>query len=119
MTTDSTSAVLSSEPNHEGYREFTVGNFHFRRDEYFARVTWPTGEHTMSIDDFLRAVQRDVAWDFFYGTVNFDAVVGTVNHYGTVDLFAGSFNQTYRTAERDYVFDDLRRSVYVVAQKSA
>ena len=56
----------------------------------------------MSVDDFLRAMQRDVAWDFFYGTVNFDAVVGTVNHYGTVDLFAGKFNETYRTAERDY-----------------
>ena len=25
-----------------------------------------------------------------------------MNHYGTVDLFAGKFNETYRTAERDY-----------------
>ena len=56
----------------------------------------------MSIDDFLRALQRDVAWDFFYGTVNFDAVVGTVNHYGTVDLFAGRFNDAYRKAELDH-----------------
>ena len=57
----------------------------------------------MSVDAFLRALQRDVAWDFFYGTVNFDDVVGTVNHYGTVDLFAGRYNDAYRKAELDHV----------------
>jgi hypothetical protein len=103
MTTTDTTDVIASEPNHEGYREFTLGHFRFRRDEYFAHITWPTGEHTISIDAFLRSMQRDVAWDFFYGTVNFDAVVGTINHYGTVDLFAGQFNEVYRTAERDYL----------------
>ena len=64
---------------------------------------WPTGSHVMSVDAFLRALQRDVAWDFFYGTVNFDGVVGTVNHYGTVDLFAGRYNDAYRKAELDHV----------------
>ncbi len=29
-------------------------------------------------------MMRDVAWGFFYGTVNFDNVLGTINHYGTV-----------------------------------
>ena len=57
----------------------------------------------LSVDAFLRALQRDVAWDFFYGTVNFDGVVGTVNHYGTVDLFAGRYNDAYRKAELDHV----------------
>ena len=57
----------------------------------------------MSVDAFLRALQRDVAWDFFYGIVNFDGVVGTVNHYGTVDLFAGRYNDAYRKAELDHV----------------
>ena len=57
----------------------------------------------MSVDAFLRALQRDVAWDFFYGTVNFDGVFGTVNHYGTVDLFAGRYNDAYRKAELDHV----------------
>jgi hypothetical protein len=57
----------------------------------------------MSADTFLRALQRDIAWDFFYGTVNFDAVVGTVNHYGTVDLFGGRFNESYRKAELDHL----------------
>ena len=57
----------------------------------------------LSIDAFLRALQRDVAWDFFYGTVNFDDVFGTVNHYGTVDMFAGRYNDAYRKAELDHI----------------
>ncbi len=89
--------------NAHGYRDFRLGEFTFTRDEYFAHITWPTGSHTMSIDDFLRAIQRDVAWNFFYGTVNFDHVVGTLNHYGNVDLFAGTFNDAYRKAELDHL----------------
>ena len=57
----------------------------------------------MQVDAFLRALQRDVAWNFFYGTVNFDAVFGTMNHYGTVDMFAGRYNDAYRKAELDYL----------------
>jgi hypothetical protein len=102
MTDISESAVNATAPNREGYREFELGGFHFRRDEYFAHVAWPTGSHVVSIDAFLRALQRDVAWDFFYGTVNFDHVLGTVNHYGTVDLFAGRYNDAYRKAELDH-----------------
>jgi len=102
MTATAEPTVLASEPNAEGYAEFTLGQFHFRRDEYFAYITWPTGSHMMSVDAFLRALQRDVAWDFFYGTVNFDGVFGTVNHYGTVDIFAGRYNEAYRKAELDY-----------------
>jgi Hydroquinone 1,2-dioxygenase large subunit N-terminal len=89
--------------NAAGYQDFRIGSFEFRRDEFFARITWPTGSHVMSVDTFLRALQRDVAWDFFYGTVNFDSVVGTVNHYGNVDLFAGRFNEAYRKAELDFL----------------
>jgi hypothetical protein len=103
MTDTAIPAVHASEPNAEGYREYTIGAFHFRRDEFFAHVTWPTGTHVLSIDAFLRALQRDVAWDFFYGTVNFDGVFGTVNHYGTVDMFAGRYNDSYRKAELDHV----------------
>ena len=98
-----TSDVKSSAPNEHGYREFTLGGFAFRRDEFFAHITWPTGSHVISIDGFLRALQRDVAWNFFYGTVNFDGVIGTVNHYGNVDLFAGRYNDAYRKAELDHV----------------
>jgi hypothetical protein len=56
----------------------------------------------MAADVFLRALQRDIAWNFFYGTVNFDGVFGTMNHYGTVDMFAGRFNDAYRKAGRDH-----------------
>jgi hypothetical protein len=95
--------VLAGEANIQGYRDFTLGEFGFRRDEYFVYVTWPTGSHVLSADSFLRALQRDVAWEFFYGIVNFDGVLGTVNHYGTVDLFAGRYNDAYRKAELDHV----------------
>jgi hypothetical protein len=93
---------MSTDANMDGYHEFTLGEFRFRRDEFFAYIAWPTGNHIMSVDAFLRALQRDVAWDFFYGIVNFDGVFGTVNHYGTVDIFAGRYNESYRKAELDY-----------------
>ena len=95
--------VDADEPNEHGYRTFRLGEFEFSRNEYFAYVTWPSGKHLISADAFLRALQRDIAWGFFYGIVNFDAVVGTVNHYGTVDLFAGRFNEHYRKAELDHM----------------
>jgi hypothetical protein len=102
MSTTEAPQVQASAPNEFGYCDYKLGNFTLSRDEYFAHVTWPTGSHTMSIDAFLRALQRDCAWDFFYGTVNFDHVVGTVNHYGNVDLFAGRYNDAYRKAELDH-----------------
>ena len=96
-----TTEVTSTDPNRQGYRAFTLGGFHFSRDEFFVHISWPSGTHVISADVFLRALQRDVAWDFFYGTVNFDHVFGTINHYGTVDMFAGRFNDAYRKAELD------------------
>ncbi|CAJ1580054.1 hypothetical protein [[Mycobacterium] wendilense] len=100
---DVSPAEGSRPTNTHGYREFELGAFHLSRDEYFAYITWPTGQHVMSVDSFLRALQRDVAWDFFYGIVNFDGVFGTTNHYGTVDVFAGRYNDAYRKAELDHV----------------
>ena len=86
-----------------GYKAFALGKFRFERDEYFAHIYYPLGRHLMPIDAFLRALMRDVAWGFFYGTVNFDNVLGTVNHYGTVDLFMGLCNTAYRQANRAYL----------------
>ena len=86
-----------------GYREFSIGEFSFHRDESFAYILFPGGRHVMRIEDFLRALMRDVAWGFFYGTVNFDHVFGTVNHYGTVEMYAGLFNEAYRASNRHYV----------------
>ena len=88
--------------NDAGYRSYTIGGFTFSRDEYFATIEWPTGSHQIAVDQFLRSMQRDVAWGFFYGIVNFDSVFGTMNHYGNVDMFAGRFNEAYRKAEVDY-----------------
>ena len=95
-------SMTETAPNDLGYKTFSIGGFTFSRDEYFATIEWPTGNHQMAIDQWLRCVQRDVAWGFFYGIVNFDAVIGTMNHYGNVDMFADRFNDAYRRAEVDY-----------------
>jgi len=67
----------------------------------------------MDAGNYLRALMRDVAWGFFYGWVNFDDVIGTVNHYSTVDLFAGSYNGAMKTAGIDrlenFPTDDIRQ----------
>ena len=76
--------------NQFGYRSFALGVFKFERDEYFAHINWPGGSHTMSVETFLRALIRDLAWNFFYGMVNFDHVFGTTNHYGNVDVFTAT-----------------------------
>ena len=84
--------------NYTGYKAFKAGSFDFARDEYFAHISWPRGKHVMPVDAFLRALMRDVAWGFFYGTVNFDGVFGTTNLYGEVDMFAGRYNDAYKKA---------------------
>jgi Hydroquinone 1,2-dioxygenase large subunit N-terminal len=89
--------------NRFGYHSFTLGKFKFERDEYFAHISWPTGSHTLAVDAFLKALMRDIAWNFFYGVVNFDSVFGTTNHYGNVDVFAGLYNAGYRGQNRHYV----------------
>ena len=97
-------APKSSQPsNNLGYQTFSIGQFKFQRDEYFAHILYPGNRHIMKVDAFLRALMRDVGWGFFYGTVNFDNVFGTVNHYGTVEMFVGLFNEAYRKTNRHYV----------------
>jgi hypothetical protein len=102
--------------NVTGYRKFKAGAFGFERDEYFAHITWPKGKHVMAIDAFLRALMRDVAWGFFYGTVNFDDVFGTTNHYGNVDMFAGTYNETYKKSDMDYL-ENFKSDVLMSAFK--
>jgi hypothetical protein len=93
----------ASAPSIHGYKSYRLGQFEFSRDEYFAHIRWPEGSHTMDVSTFLRALMRDVAWGFFYGWVHFDDVFGTCNHYGTVDVFAGSFNGNYKKAKVDHL----------------
>ena len=85
-----------------GYHTFEIGGFKFQRDEYFARVSPPKGSYVADVASFLRSMMRDVAWGFFYGWVNFDEVFGTVNHYGSVDVFVGSFNAGHKKAGTDF-----------------
>lgn len=92
-----------SEPHLDnGYKSFAIGDFKFERDEYFARISCPAGAHIMDVENFLRSMMRDVAWGFFYGWVNFDEVFGTVNHYDSVDVFMGAYNQAYKNSGTDF-----------------
>ncbi len=102
-TTTQSSTALPESGRQLGYKSIKIGRFTFTRDEYFAHITYPGGRHVMPIENFLRALMRDIAWGFFYGTVNFDSVLGTVNHYGTVELYCGLFNEAYRQTGRHYV----------------
>lgn len=86
-----------------GYDSFQLGSFTFKRDEYFAHIEWPKGSHIIEIDRFLRAMVRDIGWGFFYGWIFFDDIFGTTNHYGTVDLFAGSYDQGCKAQGIDHL----------------
>jgi len=97
------SFAVNPADNITGYKSFKAGSFAFRRDEYFVYVEAPGTVHTMAADGFLRALMRDVAWGFFYGTVNFDPVFGTTNYSGEVDMFMGAMNDAYTSAGRDFV----------------
>jgi hypothetical protein len=103
MSTTAIAPALLPTSKDLGYKTFTAGKVQFARDEYFVHILYPGGRHTMPVEAFLRALMRDVAWGFFYGTVNFDAVLGTTNHYGTVDLYIGLYNDSYRSHKRHYV----------------
>lgn len=89
--------------NVTGYRSFEAGSFRFTRNEYFVEIACPSGVHTVPADAFLRALMRDVAWGFFYGTVNFDQVFGTTNYYGEVDMFFGATNEGYTSMKREFM----------------
>jgi len=97
---------VSAANNRTGYRSFTLGGFQFSRDEYFVHISWSAKDqsmsHTMSADAFLRAMMRDVAWGFFYGWVNFDAVIGTRNLYGKVEMYAGRYHPAYKDKGLDH-----------------
>src|SRR5579863_10672603 len=103
MSTATISSTGTTPRRALGYQTFSIGKFQFERDEYFAHIAYPKGRHIIPVDNFLRALMRDVAWGFFYGTVNFDHVFGTVNHYGTVDMFIGLFNDAFRKSNRHFV----------------
>src|SRR5262249_61926499 len=85
-----------------GYKPFTIGKFRFERDEYFAHIFYPMGRHLVPIDAFLRALMRDVAWGFLYGTVNFGPLLSTLKHSTLVRLFSRLYNPFYLGVYRAY-----------------
>jgi hypothetical protein len=96
--------VISTGTNADtGYDSFRLGGFEFRRDEYFAHISWPKGTHIIEIDRFLRAMVRDIGWGFFYGWIFFDDIFGTTNRYGTVDIFAGAYDKGCKEQGIDYL----------------
>ena len=97
-----TIAATGTNPD-TGYTGYRLGGFEFTRDEYFAHIGWPKGSHIIEIDRFLRAMVRDIGWGFFYGWIFFDDIFGTTNHYGTVDLFAGSYDEGYKAKGLDHL----------------
>jgi hypothetical protein len=98
-----TNFKINPADNATGYRSFQAGEFKFRRDEYFVHIECPKSVYAMPADAFLRALMRDVAWGFFYGTVNFDTVFGTTNFYGEVDMFLGATNEAYTRVGNEFV----------------
>ena len=103
MDVQSATIVATGTDPDTGYDSFRLGGFEFRRDEYFAHIEWPKGSHIIEIDRFLRAMVRDIGWGFFYGWIFFDDIFGTTNHYGTVDVFAGAYDQGYKDQGLDYL----------------
>src|SRR5207247_1158672 len=79
------------------YKTFRLGQFTFERNAYFCVIHYPGGEYHMPVGEFLRAVQRDIGWNFFYGMVKFDQVFGSFNFYDKgVDLFLGKYNDAWQ-----------------------
>jgi hypothetical protein len=102
MTATQTVSAPETAPvaNALGYQSFAIGHSATNTSR---NIHYPGNQHIMPIGAFPRALMRDVGWGFSYGTVNFDHVFGTLNHYGTVDMFIGLFNDAYRKANRHLV----------------
>ena len=103
MVTATEELVQLSEKNDLGYRSIRMGGFEFERNAYFAIIHYPGGEYHMPVGHFLRAIQRDIGWNFFYGMVKFDDVFGTLNYYEKgVDCFVGKYNAAWQKGGKAY-----------------
>src|SRR3989475_463918 len=81
MVTQQKALVESGRANDLGYKTFRLGGYEFERNAYFTIIRYPGGEYHIPVGEFMRAVQRDIGWNFFYGMVKFDEVFGTFNFY--------------------------------------
>ena len=103
MVTETQHLVEAQKANELGYKTFRLGGYTFERNAYFTVIHYPGGEYHMPVGEFLRAVQRDIGWNFFYGMVKFDQVFGTFNHYDNgVDMFLGKYNDAWQKSGKAY-----------------
>src|SRR5947209_5415477 len=94
MVTQQKALVESGRANDLGYKTFRLGGYEFERNAYFTIIRYPGGEYHIPVGEFMRAVQRDIGWNFFYGMVKFDEVFGTVNFYDNdVYMLLGKYNE--------------------------
>src|SRR5205809_194137 len=103
MVTETQHLVEPGKANELGYKTFRLGQFTFERNAYFCVLHYPGGEYHMPVGEFLRAVQRDIGWNFFYGLVKFDQVFGTFNFYDNgVDMFLGKYTDAWQMSGKAY-----------------
>src|SRR5713101_3955190 len=103
MVTQQKALVESGRANDLGYKTFRLGGYEFELNAYFTIVRYPGGEYHIPVGEFMRAVQRDIGWNFFYGMVKFDEVFGTFNFYEKgVDMFLGKYNDAWQKSGKHY-----------------
>jgi len=103
MVTQQKALVESGRANDLGYKTFRLGGYEFERNAYFTIIRYPGGEYHIPVGEFMRAVQRDIGWNFFYGMVKFDEVFGTFNFYEKgVDMFLGKYNDAWQKSGKHY-----------------
>src|SRR2546428_1819117 len=103
MVTQQKALVESGRANDLGYKTFRLGGYEFERNAYFTIIRYPGGEYHIPVGEFMRAVQRDIGWNFFYGMVKFDEVFGTFNFYEKgVDMFLGKYNDAWQKSGKPY-----------------
>src|SRR5947209_20589686 len=103
MDTHTHVVVEAPEANDHDYKSFRLGGYTFERNAYFTVIHYPGGEYHMPVGELLRAVQRDIGWNFFYGMVKFDQVFGTFNFYvNGVDMLVGKYNDDWQQPGHAY-----------------
>src|SRR2546428_10605845 len=103
MVTQQKALVESGRANDLGYKTFRLGGYEFERNAYFTIIRYPGGEYHIPVGEFMRAVQRDIGWNFFYGMGKFDEVFGTFNFYEKgVDMFLGKYNDAWQKSGKHY-----------------
>src|SRR2546427_11595945 len=96
MVTQQKALVEYRRANDLGYKTFRLGGYEFERNPYFTIIRYPGGEYHIPGGEFMRAGQRDIGWNFFYGMVTFGEAVGTFHFYAKGgDMFLGKYNDAW------------------------